>query len=194
MVQAPATSHTQARRGCKVRNPGSPAYLRIQRPLLKKKPRKCGANQYALCYFRFISKSSFSFSSSLSNASPCLFLSIPRFLPCFSAFSRPVPSISSEFVVPPIVLVEGVVVELVEGVVVELVEGVVVELVEGVVVELVEGEVVVVEGVVVVVCEPDPDPPPAPEPPPVPAAKARAAVPSTKVPASVIVRRCFIAI
>ncbi len=65
------------------------------------------------------------------------------------------------------------------------------EVVEGEVV-VVEGEVVVVEGEVVVVCEPDPDPPPAPEPPPVPAAKARAAVPSTKVPASVIVRRCFI--
>jgi hypothetical protein len=60
---------------------------------------------------------------------------------------------------------------------------------------VVEGETVdVVEGEVVVVCEPEPDPPPAPEPPPVPAAKARAAVPSTKVPASAIVRRCFIVI
>jgi hypothetical protein len=63
-----------------------------------------------------------------------------------------------------------------------------------VLVELVEGDVVgvVVEGDVVVVCEPDPDPPP--EPDPVPAAKARAAVPSTKVPARAIVRRCFIVI
>ncbi len=84
-------------------------------------------------------------------------------------------------------LVAPVVVEFVED---ELVEGEVV-VVEGEVV-VVEGEVVVVEGDVVVVCEPEPDPPP--EPPPVPAAKARAAVPSRKVPASVIVRRCLIVI
>jgi hypothetical protein len=76
---------------------------------------------------------------------------------------------------------------LLAPVLVEFVED---ELVEGELV-VVEGEVVVVEGEVVV-CEPDPDPPPAPEPDP--AAKARAAVPSTKVPASVIVRRCFIVI
>jgi hypothetical protein len=93
-------------------------------------------------------------------------------------------SLSSESLVAP-VLVEFVEVELVEGEVVELVEGEVVELVEGEVVELVEGEVVVV-------CEPEPDPPP--EPPPVPAAKARAAVPRTKVPASVSERRCFVVI
>jgi hypothetical protein len=61
--------------------------------------------------------------------------------------------------------------------------------------EVVEGEVVdveVVEGEVVV-CEPEPDPPPPPEPDP-PAARASAAVPTTKVPARAIVRRCFIVI
>ncbi len=65
-----------------------------------------------------------------------------------------------------------------------VVEGEMVEVLEGEMVDVVEGEVVV--------CEPDPDPPPAPEPPPVPAANARAAVPSTKVLARAIVRRCFI--
>jgi hypothetical protein len=120
----------------------------------------------ALCYF-----SSLSFFSSLSNALPCFFfISLPLLLPRSSASSTP------DF------LVVSILVEFVED---ELVEG------EVVVGEVVVGEVVVVEGEVVV-CEPDPDPPP--EPPPVPAAKARAAVPSTKVPASVIVRRCFIVI
>ncbi len=125
----------------------------------------------ALCYF-----SSLSFLSSLSNALPCFFfISLPLFLPRSSASSRPV-------------LVEFVEDELVEGEV-GVGEVVVGEVVEG---EVVVGEVVVVEGEVVVVCEPDPDPPP--EPDPVPAGKARAAVPSTKLPASVSVLRCFIII
>jgi hypothetical protein len=90
---------------------------------------------------------------------------MPLSLPRVSAFSSPV------------VLVEFVEDELVER---EVVVG-----------EVVVGEVVVVEGEAVV-CEAEPDPPP--EPDPVPAAKATAAVPSTKVPASVNVRRCFIVI
>jgi hypothetical protein len=101
-----------------------------------------------------------------------LFL-IPVALPRPSAFSRPV-----DVGLPVSLLVEF---ELVED---EFVEG---EVVDG---EVVEGEVAE--------DEPDPDPAPAPEPDPVPPAKPRAAVPSTKVPASVpasvIVRRCFIVI
>lgn len=47
---------------------------------------------------------------------------------------------------------------------------------------------------VVVFVEPELIPLPVPEPDPLPAAKPRAAVPKTKVPASAIVRRCFIVI
>jgi hypothetical protein len=94
-------------------------------------------------------------------------------LPCFFFISMPL-------ALPRVSAFSSPVVEFVEDEVVER---------EVVVGEVVVGEVVVVEGEVVV-CEPEPDPPPEP----VPAAKARAAVPSTKVPASVNVRRCFIVI